>query len=123
MSHGNFADLTDLNGTKHGVEREETETSGFSDITEGPSSTSTGDDVKSDLHDLPVKVEIGLPPIQLKFSKLKEMSNGSIIPLGIDLTEPVSISISGKKYGSGSLVQLGHKIGVQIERWAPGGTH
>lgn len=105
----------------------EVDTEGTEDTVVAPetaeSETQALTDASSGLDGLPVSLEIALPPIALTMNAVKSMTNGSMIPLGLDLSEPMSIGINGKKYGMGNFVQIGDKIGIQIEDWKPASTH
>lgn len=56
---------------------------------------------------------------RLSLSELRLLGRGTTLDLNIDLTAPLTITANGDIVGSGQLIQLGDKIGVQITRWPP----
>ncbi len=72
---------------------------------------------------LPVTLEVSLPPVIVSLDTVRSMARGMTVPLGIDLTERVRIGINGKQFGEGTFVQIGDRIGIQIEDWKPNRSH
>lgn len=68
---------------------------------------------------LPVAFEVYLPQIMISIDMVRNMARGTTIPLGVDLTEPMRITVNGQTFGHGRFVQIGDKVGIQIEEWKP----
>jgi flagellar motor switch/type III secretory pathway protein FliN len=77
----------------------------------------------SEIKGLPVTLEVSLPAVTVSLDMVRSMARGVTVPLGIDLTERVRIGINGRQFGEGTFVQIGDRIGIQIEDWKPGRSH
>ena len=74
----------------------------------------TGD--RSDLNDLPLRLTCELGRLELTLGELRELGDGSILPLGKRPERAVDLVINGRRMGLGRLVMIGDDLGVQIER-------
>lgn len=72
---------------------------------------------------LPVAFEVHLPQITLSIDMVRNMARGTTIPLGVDLTEPMRITVNGQTFGQGYFVQIGDRVGIQIDEWKPARTN
>lgn len=66
--------------------------------------------------DLPVDISITFGATSIPLSALSDLTDGSVLDLGIDLNAPVDIVANGQKFASGRLIQIGPSVGVQLER-------
>ena len=78
---------------------------------------------EDDLQSVPVALEISLPSMKIPLETVKSLSQGATLPLGVDLSEAMVIGINGQPFGTGHFVQIGDKVGIQIETWKSGKTH
>ena len=69
------------------------------------------------LDDLPMHLEVQFHRKTMSLAEMSALASGSIIDLGIDLTDPVVLKVNDKAVGTGQLVRIGDMVGVQIERW------
>ncbi len=69
------------------------------------------------IDDLPVMLEIVLASRNMRISDLADLAPGASLDLGADLTAPVRLRVNGQTLGTGRLVQIGERVGVQIEHW------
>lgn len=73
-------------------------------------------DELDDLDQLPLRLVAELGHFELTLGELRELGEGSVLPVERPLDDSVLLRINGKRVGSGRLVQLGEKLGVQITR-------
>lgn len=69
------------------------------------------------LGELPVRIDVSLPHIAVPLSEFASLRPGAVLDLASDLTAPVRITANGRTVGSGQLIQLEDRIGVQIQTW------
>ncbi|MEO1599429.1 MAG: FliM/FliN family flagellar motor switch protein [Pseudomonadota bacterium] len=69
------------------------------------------------LAELPIHLDIRLQSRSLPLSAFAGLAPGAVLELDADLTGPLEILGNGRIVGTGRLVQLDQRIGVQIERW------
>ncbi|RKD87190.1 type III secretion system cytoplasmic ring protein SctQ [Kushneria marisflavi] len=74
----------------------------------------TGD--RADLNDLPLRLTCELGRLELTLGELRELGDGSVLPLGKRPERAVDLVINGRRMGLGRLVMIGDDLGVQIER-------
>ena len=74
-----------------------------------------------DALDIAIPLEFVLTELQLPFSEIAALRNGSVIGLDKTLTDPVEIRANGYPLGSGYLYRVGDQIGVKISNWRAGG--
>lgn len=67
---------------------------------------------------LEVGMSMTFPDASVTLAQFKEIAQGVTVPVNVDLSAPVEIAVGGQKRGQGVLVQLGEKIGLQIETWS-----
>jgi flagellar motor switch/type III secretory pathway protein FliN len=53
----------------------------------------------------------------MALSEISSIAPGAILDLGLDLSDPIVIRINEKAVGTGRLIQIGDRVGIQIERW------
>jgi flagellar motor switch/type III secretory pathway protein FliN len=87
--------------------------------------TETDDDADADagIKGLPVSLEISLPAVTVTLDMVRSIRRGMTVPLGMDLSERMTIGVNGQHFGEGSFVQIGDKIGIQIDNWKPARPH
>lgn len=68
--------------------------------------------------DLPVRLTCELGRLVLSLGELRELGEGSVLPLSRRPEQAVDLVVNGKRLGLGRLVAIGDDIGVQIERLA-----
>jgi type III secretion system YscQ/HrcQ family protein len=71
----------------------------------------------SDLIDLPMLVDFQFHRKTMALSEISSIAPGAILDLGLDLSDPIVIRINEKAVGTGRLIQIGDRVGIQIERW------
>ncbi|MEM9147434.1 MAG: FliM/FliN family flagellar motor switch protein [Pseudomonadota bacterium] len=69
------------------------------------------------LAELPVRLDIRLQSLSLPLSAFVGLAPGAVLELEADLSSALEILANGRTVGTGRLVQLDQRIGVQIERW------
>lgn len=69
-----------------------------------------------DLNDLPLRLTCELGRLDLTLGELRELGEGSVLPLGKRPERAVDLVINGRRMGLGRLVMIGDDLGVQIER-------
>ncbi|WP_417328946.1 type III secretion system cytoplasmic ring protein SctQ [Halomonas cupida] len=84
--------------------------------TEAPSRTTDSDNVR--LEQLPVHLVCEFGRLELSLKELRELNQGSVLPLSRPPEEAVDLVINGRVMGKGRLVEIGDGLGVQIERLA-----
>jgi type III secretion system YscQ/HrcQ family protein len=72
---------------------------------------------KADLATLPLRIEVVLSQVELSLKDLEAMTMGSIIELDKENIGTVQLVVGGKVLGSGDLVEIDERFGVQITRW------
>jgi len=73
---------------------------------------------RPDLTSLPVRLHIILAQVELSLAELTALTRGSIIELNWVKEDPVQLAANGKVIGSGSLVEIEGKLGVEITNWS-----
>ena len=74
-------------------------------------------------HDLNMTVDFQFRRKTMTLSDIQGIAPGAILDLGLDLADPIVIRVNEKQLGIGRLVQIGDRVGVQVNRWTrdPGG--
>lgn len=68
--------------------------------------------------ELPIKMMFELSTLHMPYEKVKEITEGSQIDIGVDLNAPITVRANGKVIGKGQLIQIEKNIGVQMtELW------
>ncbi|GHB11866.1 type III secretion system cytoplasmic ring protein SctQ [Salinicola rhizosphaerae] len=70
----------------------------------------------ADFDDLPLQLTCELGRLELSLGELRELGEGSVLPLSRRPAQAVDLVINGRQMGQGRLVAIGDDIGVQIER-------
>lgn len=70
----------------------------------------------ADLESLPVTLVFEIGRLSVPLGELRTLTAGFSFDLGRDLRSPVDILVSGKKIGTGELIQIDERIGVRIAR-------
>ncbi|MFC3282202.1 type III secretion system cytoplasmic ring protein SctQ [Litchfieldella rifensis] len=70
------------------------------------------------LDQLPVRLVCELGRLELSLGELRELDQGSVLPLSRPMEEAVDIVVNGRRMGRGRLVEIGDGLGVQIVRLA-----
>ncbi|MFM9272151.1 type III secretion system cytoplasmic ring protein SctQ [Halomonas elongata] len=83
----------------------------------GDGSQSTRPD-ESTLDRLPVRLVCEFGRLELSLGELRELDQGSVLPLSRPSEEAVDLVVNGKVMGRGRLVEVGDGLGVQIVRLA-----
>jgi type III secretion system YscQ/HrcQ family protein len=81
-----------------------------------PASTvplSDGDDA---LDDLPITLTFELGALELPLSELKLLAPGSVLPIAGPLPPEVAVCAGGRRIGTGELVEVEGRLGVEIRR-------
>ena len=73
---------------------------------------------KPDLTSLPVRLHVILGEIELSLADLHALTRNSILELDWAKEDPVQLAANGKVIGTGSLVEIEGKIGVEITGWS-----
>jgi len=73
---------------------------------------------KPDLSALPVRLHVVLSQIELSLTELTGLVKGSVVELNRGKSDPVQLVANGKTIGSGELVEVEGKLGVQITAWS-----
>ena len=73
---------------------------------------------KPDLKSLPVRLHAVLTQVEMTLARLESLAPGSILELNWGKTEPLQLAVNGKVIGSGRLVDIEGKLGVQITSWS-----
>lgn len=65
---------------------------------------------------LPVRLTCELGKLEMSLGELRELGQGSVLPLERRPEQAVDLIVNGRRMGHGRLVAIGDGIGVQIER-------
>ena len=65
--------------------------------------------------DLPLAVAFDLGGLTLSVAEMAGLAPGMVLETGRDTASPVRITVAGKSIGTGSLFDVGGRIGVRIE--------
>lgn len=65
---------------------------------------------------LPVRLTCELGSVEISLGELRELGEGSVLPLERRPERAVDLLVNGRRMGHGRLVAIGDGIGVQIER-------
>ncbi|WP_342596131.1 type III secretion system cytoplasmic ring protein SctQ [Salinicola lusitanus] len=76
------------------------------------------DSVDRNLDDLPVQLTCELGRLELSLGELRQLGEGSVLPLERHPERAVDLIVNGRRMGRGRLVAIGDAIGVQVERLA-----
>ncbi|WP_282078574.1 FliM/FliN family flagellar motor switch protein [Epibacterium ulvae] len=76
--------------------------------------------VPEEMLNLPVQFTFTLAAEEVSMMEFARVTQGYFLDSNIDLNGEVEIKVNGKKYGTGRLIQIGHRIGVQVEQWPSG---
>jgi len=74
--------------------------------------------ISQGIETLPISLEIRLKEKRVTLRELVDFQPDTVIPFGLDLKEEVSLFANNMNVGSGHLVQVGDRVGVQIDSWA-----
>ncbi len=72
---------------------------------------------KIELAALPVRIHVVLSQVELSLKDLEGLTEGSIIQLDEEHPGAVQLVANGKVLGTGELVEIDDRLGVQITRW------
>lgn len=72
---------------------------------------------KAELAALPVRIHLVLSQVELSLKDLEGLAEGSIIQLDEEHPEAVQLVANGRVLGTGELVKIDARLGVQITRW------
>ncbi|WP_035351873.1 type III secretion system cytoplasmic ring protein SctQ [Edaphobacter aggregans] len=72
---------------------------------------------KIDLAALPVRIHVVLSQVELSLKDLEGLADGSIIELDEEQHAEVQLVSNGRVVGTGDLVEIDERLGVQITRW------
>lgn len=72
---------------------------------------------EDELGELPVRIDLRVQSTLMPLSVFMTLDAGAVIDLQTDLNDPLDILANGRRVGSGRLVRIEDRIGVQIERW------
>jgi type III secretion protein Q len=72
---------------------------------------------KAELAALPVRIHVVLSQVELSLKDLEGLAEGSIIQLDEEHPEAVQLVANGRVLGTGELVNIDARLGVQITRW------
>ncbi|OLO05847.1 type III secretion system cytoplasmic ring protein SctQ [Salinicola socius] len=72
------------------------------------------------VNDLPVRLTCELGRLEMSLGELRQLGEGSVLPLQRRPDQAVDLVVNGRTMGRGRLVAIGDAIGVQIERLALG---
>lgn len=70
------------------------------------------------LDDLPVRLTCELGKLEMSLGELRELGEGSVLPMERRPEQAVDLIVNGRRMGRGRLVMIGDGIGVQIERFS-----
>jgi flagellar motor switch/type III secretory pathway protein FliN len=70
-----------------------------------------------DLSRMPVRLHAVLGQVETTLTELESLAAGSILELNRTANDPVQLAVNGKILGSGRLVDVEGKLGVQISNW------
>lgn len=73
--------------------------------------------IADDLNQLPLTVHVVLGERTLSAGEFKALAKGAVIALERGAQEPVDLIVNNQHYGSGILVDIDGRIGVQITEW------
>lgn len=72
---------------------------------------------RADLSALPMHLDFQLCRKSLPLHQVSNLAPGTILELGIDLREPITIKVNDQPIGSGHMVKIGTRVGIQIAVW------
>jgi type III secretion system YscQ/HrcQ family protein len=72
---------------------------------------------KVELAALPVRIHVVLSQVELSLKDLEGLTDGSIIQLDEEHPEAVQLVANGRVLGTGELIEIDDRLGVQITRW------
>ena len=76
---------------------------------------------RADLSTLPMHLDFQLCRKTLPLHQVSNLAPGTILELGIDLRDPVTIRVNEQPVGTGHLVRIGARVGIQIDVWNDNG--
>nr|WP_281430401.1 FliM/FliN family flagellar motor switch protein [Salinicola acroporae] len=67
---------------------------------------------------MPVQLTCELGRLELSLGELRQLGEGSVLPLERRPERAVDLVVNGRRMGRGRLIAIGDAIGVQVERLA-----
>lgn len=80
------------------------------DMTESP----IGPELDSTLDELPMKLVCQVGSVELSLAQLRELGEGSLLPLSAPARDGVDLMVNGRRIGQGQLVKIGDGLGVRL---------
>jgi flagellar motor switch protein FliN len=65
---------------------------------------------------IPVTLTVEIARLRMNLDKLLELKPGNVLELAVNIQEPVTLRMNGKKIARGELIKLGDLLGVKILR-------
>ncbi len=76
--------------------------------------SAVGPDLDSTLDELPMKLVCQIGSVELSLAQLRELGEGSLLPLAPRLHDAVDLMVNGRRIGQGQLVNIGDGLGVRL---------
>jgi type III secretion protein Q len=73
-----------------------------------------GPDLDSTLDELPMKLVCQVGSVELSLAQLRELGEGSLLPLAAPTGDGVDLMVNGRRIGQGQLVKIGDGLGVRL---------
>jgi type III secretion protein Q len=73
-----------------------------------------GPDLDSTLDELPMKLVCQVGSVELSLAQLRELGEGSLLPLSAPTRDGVDLMVNGRRIGQGQLVKIGDGLGVRL---------
>jgi type III secretion protein Q len=73
-----------------------------------------GPDLDSTLDELPMKLVCQVGSVELSLVQLRELGEGSLLPLSAPTRDGVDLMVNGRRIGQGQLVKIGDGLGVRL---------
>jgi type III secretion protein Q len=73
-----------------------------------------GPDLDSTLDELPMKLVCQVGSVELSLAQLRELGEGSLLPLSAPTRDGVDLMVNGRRIGQGQLVKIGDALGVRL---------
>lgn len=66
------------------------------------------------IDDVPLVIDCDVGRVSLTIARLRELSVGQVLDLGLDATSRVSLRLNGQVIATGELVRIAERTGVRI---------
>lgn len=76
--------------------------------------SANGPDLDSTLDELPMKLVCQVGSVELSLAQLRELGEGSLLPLSAPAGDGVDLMVNGRRIGQGQLVKIGDGLGVRL---------